>query len=46
MLPSPSGTAKDDNVEERENSEVKQFFGWAKLRSVLLHYGWTDTRES
>ena len=26
-LSSPSGEAAEDNVEERENSEVKQFFG-------------------
>ena len=35
-LSSPSGVAKEDNVEERENYEVKQFFGWAELRSVMF----------
>ena len=30
VLSSPSGEAAEDNVEERENSEVTQFFGWAK----------------
>ena len=29
VLSSPSGEAAEDNVEERENSEVTQFFGWA-----------------
>ena len=45
-VPSSSRAAKEDNVEERENSEVKQFFGWAELCSVMLHYGWSDRRES
>ena len=27
VLSSSSGVAKEDNIEERENSEVKQFFG-------------------
>ena len=29
VLSSPSGEAAEDNVEERENSEVTQFFGRA-----------------
>ena len=41
----PPGAA-EDNVEKRENSEVKQFFGQAELCSVMLHYGWSDRRES
>ena len=40
-LSSPSGEAAEDNVEERENSEVKQFFGY-RLR--VTGYGWTDGR--
>ena len=32
-VPSPSGAAKEDNVEERENSEVKQFFGQTESRT-------------
>ena len=30
-----SRVAKEDNVEERENSEVKQFLGLEELRSIL-----------
>ena len=30
----PPGAA-EDNVEKRENSEVKQFFGWAELHDVI-----------
>ena len=31
-IPSPSGAAKKDNVEEQEKSEAKQFFGRVELR--------------
>ena len=40
VLSSPSGEAAEDNVEERENSEVKQFFGSGGITGD----GWTDRR--
>ena len=45
-IPSPSGAAKEDNVKERENSEVKQFFGWAELRIRVTDNGRTGRRGS
>ena len=33
--------AKEDNIEERENSEVKQFFGQAELWKLITE-GQTD----
>ena len=44
-LSSPSGEAAEDNVEERENSEVKQFFGSGGITGYGLRttgYGQTD----
>ena len=41
VLSSPSREAAEDNVEERENSEVKQFFGY-RLR---VTDGRTDGRR-
>ena len=35
-IPSPSGAAKKDNVEEQEKSEAKQFFGRVELRITEL----------
>ena len=40
-VPNPSRAAKEDNVEERKNSEVKQFFGRAELR-ITVTEGQTD----
>ena len=41
-VPSPSEVGKEDNVKERENPEVKQFFGWAELRTTDNGNGRTD----
>ena len=46
-LSSPSGEAAEDNVEETENSEVKQFFGLDGIKDTLTDGqtdGWTDRR--
>ena len=42
VISSPSGAAKEDNVKERENSEVKQFFASGGITGY--GYGWTDRR--
>ena len=44
VLSSPSGEAAEDNVEERENSEVKQFFGYRLWVTQGRTYGWTYVR--
>ena len=43
-LSSPSGAAKEDNVEERENSEVKQFLGRMELWSDRITDECSDRR--
>ena len=40
-VPCPTGVEKEDKVEERENSEVKQFFGRAVLCDMMKD-GQTD----
>ena len=44
VLSSPSGEAAEDNVEERENSEVTQFFVTGYGRTDGRTYGRTDVR--
>ena len=47
VLSSSSGEAAEDNVEERENSEVKQFFGYRlRLRTDGRTDVWTERRGS
>ena len=43
-VPSPFGAAKEDNVEERENFEVKQFFGVLHVTCYGRTYVRTDGR--
>ena len=38
----PPGRRKKDNVEETENSEVKQFFGLVELQIKVTDNGKTD----
>ena len=38
-VPRPSGALKEDNVEERENPEVKQLFGWVELWITVMNSG-------
>ena len=46
VLSSPSGEAAEDNVEERENSEVTQFLvtGYDYVRTYRRTDGRTDVR--
>ena len=44
-MSSPSGEAAEDNVEERENSEVTQFFGYGlQVTGYVRKDGRTDIR--